>query len=84
MNGLYVCRGRIHGFSPENGVQLASSGPRDSGELCFTVPRTGWEAAGTAGRQQAALSIPHHCPVCMGRNSPYEVYMQPITAAPLL
>lgn len=77
MNGLYVCRGGIHGLSPENGVQLACPGPKDSGALCFTVPRTGWEAAGTAGRHQAALSIPHHCPLYMGHNIPYEVCMPP-------
>lgn len=84
MNGLYVCRGSIQGLSPENGLQLACPGPRDPGILCFTVPRKGWEAAGTAGRDQAALSIPLHCPVLWGRIAQYEVCMQPITAALLL
>lgn len=83
MNGLNVCRGRIHGLSSENGVELACPGSRDPGALRFTVPTTGWEASGTAGRDQAALSILHHCLVCMGHNDPCEVCLQPVTAAPL-
>lgn len=79
--GLYVWRGRICGLSPENGVQLACAvvalkTQGCPGALDHTVPGTGCEAASTAGRDWAALSILYCCLILYGT-------LQSITAAPL-